>query len=114
MCRALLLALLLGVTGAVTAFNDPTRPPAVNSVAPTAGSSKAASWELSSILINGERSIAIINGIALSAGDMVGGARVISVEAARVTLQQGNRKFSLGLTDQIKRNTRTDNRGNVP
>ncbi len=98
----LLFSLLL--VQPVWALTDPTRPPLHGSVAGVARAPDASTpaWALTAILVADGRRVAVINGMAVSAGDQVSGARVLRVEAAAVVLNRDGRNFELQLAQSIK------------
>lgn len=87
--RSLYLAsLLLMTNGLVLAqLKDPTRPP----VSPSGGAieedNAATGWTLSSILVSPQRRVAIINGKAVTAGEILAGAKVLSISEKSVKLE---------------------------
>jgi hypothetical protein len=72
------------------ANSDPTRP-----ATHSGGDGAATDYSLQSVLLSGTRSIATINGQALSVGDHVGGARVISIGHQNVVLDVKGRTVEL-------------------
>jgi len=79
-------------------LKDPTRPPNYQQKAGIAvGTNAAPKWVLTSTLISPARRLATINGQTLSVGERIGGARVLSIEAARVALMDGNKEIVLEL-----------------
>jgi MSHA biogenesis protein MshK len=88
LCIAALLA--LGATArAAPPLVDPTRPPALGDPA-LAGAEAAATggerFVLSSVLVAGERRVAVVNDRVVSIGDVVDGARVTAIKPYAVTL----------------------------
>ena len=82
------LALLLVTSQFAQAqLNDPTRPPNIIEGALSATDDAKASWDLSSILLSPARSVAIINGTTVTTGDMLAGARVLSIDETGVKLK---------------------------
>lgn len=78
-------------------LNDPTRPPGVKLSGQLAGTKSAPRWVLSSTLIAPARRLATINGKTVSVGEDIAGAKVVTIEPARVSLREGNRHFVVEL-----------------
>jgi MSHA biogenesis protein MshK len=78
-------------------LSDPTRPPGTQIAAKRAGTKAAPRWILSSTLIAPTRRLAIINGKTVTVGEKVGGAEVMRIEPARVSLQEGGKQLVLKL-----------------
>jgi len=76
---------------------DPTRPPSHLGNKPSIGIKSAPKWVLSSTLIAPARRLATINGKTLMIGQMIGTAKVISIEPTQVGLRAGGRPFVLNL-----------------
>ncbi|MBI1423967.1 MAG: hypothetical protein GC149_10915 [Gammaproteobacteria bacterium] len=76
---------------------DPTQPPGVQISGKGTGIKSAPEWVLSSTLIAPARRLATINGKTVAVGEQIGGARVVSIEPARVSLKKGNRQFDVEL-----------------
>lgn len=68
-------------------LDDPTRPPSIAEGAVSETEAVDASWDLSSILVSPERNIAIINGKTVTSGDVLSGAKVLSIQEAGVKLR---------------------------
>jgi MSHA biogenesis protein MshK len=68
-------------------LRDPTRPPSAGSE--PAHAAAAEPRRLQSVLISPYRSVAVIDGRPVSLGERVGGARLIAISPAEVTLEQG-------------------------
>ena len=77
-------------------LNDPMRPAQAPRAATTA-SADAPSWRLDSIIVSGDRRLAVINGQSVSEGDRLGQARIKRIEATRVSLQVGQQSRVLTL-----------------
>ncbi len=93
-----LLAMLVPVErGSTASLPDPTRPPQRFVEKTASGTVASEKWELGSILIAPQRRVAVINGRPLSAGDRVGGAKVVAIEPGQVRLRRGEREFVLEL-----------------
>ena len=71
-------------------MEDPTRPSAYR-----AQVSVARDYELQSVLLSGARRIAFVNGKALSVGDSLGSAKVVSIDRDRVILRSQGREIAL-------------------
>ena len=78
------------------AQRDPTRPSGHAGVSDAAAANKGLSLE--SILVSGERKVAVINGAVVQQGDTVGMARVISIGRERVRVVQDGRSLDLSLS----------------
>lgn len=96
--------LLMGCAAVYAApLEDPTRPLGFMGKEGESKADQAPVWIVTSILISGERRIAIVNGQAASQGDMVGDAKVVSISATAVTLRDSLGAFSVKLLPtQIK------------
>ena len=71
---------------------DPMRPPHFNPSSP-AVSAVAQPWNLTEILISGDRRVAIINDKLVKAGDTINSAKIISINAGYVVLTANNKTF---------------------
>lgn len=92
-------------------FHDPMKPPAValnkfriekiKNTAPVANNSataeKTAPWVLNSILFSGVRQHAIINNKLVRKGEVIGGAKLVSLQKDRVRLVARGRVIDLKL-----------------
>lgn len=83
---------MAAISMAAMANSDPTRPATLGG---GGGDAIATDYSLQSVLVGGTRSIATINGEALSVGDEVGGARVISISHQNVLLDVKGRTVEL-------------------
>ncbi|MCC7703911.1 MSHA biogenesis protein MshK [Janthinobacterium sp. GW460P] len=93
-----LLALAPGLFAQTLA--DPTRPPDAASVQGGTASAGAARPQLQSVLISnqpGGRRLAVIDGRSVRAGDKLGGAVVVGIGEASVTLRRGKTLETLRL-----------------
>lgn len=108
--RVLTLLMLLLLAGALAQaggaeLSDPMRPPLgyrTSSPAESKVAAQKAGWVLQSILLGDDRSVAIIDGVALSQGERYQGARLISVKADAVVLQnRSGRRIILELTPKV-------------
>ncbi len=77
-----LLVLVLLVSPAAHALQDPTRPP--GSAAHSATVEPARDLQLGSILLSAQRRVAVIGGVALQEGDSHDGVRVRHIYSDRV------------------------------
>lgn len=106
LCRICLLGVALVGGMALAAdeeFRDPTRPPDVS--APTAQGDQGTvtrEWILSSVVVSGERRTAILNGQRIAPGDEIGGATVLEVSTAGVTLKLGTQRFTVPVVRAVK------------
>jgi MSHA biogenesis protein MshK len=98
-CRVVLAGALLALApGAFAQLSDPTRPPDAAPVQGSAASAGAARPQLQSVLIsNRGRRLAVIDGRSVRAGDKVGGAVVVGIGEASVTLRRGKTLETLRL-----------------
>ena len=81
------LSLLVAISQSVQAqLDDPTRPANASNTVSSA-TKVTSSWDLSSILVSPQRSIAIINGKTVESGEVLDGARVIEVNKTSVKLR---------------------------
>lgn len=79
-------------------LKDPTRPANYQQKSGSRVGTKAAPrWVLSSTLISPTRRLATINGKTLAVGGQIGNARVLSIEAAKVSLKDGSKEIVLQL-----------------
>lgn len=95
--RLIMLACASLFAGAALAqpLRDPTRPPGVGGE--SAPAEAVAPTRLQSVLISPHRSVAVIDGRAVSVGERVGGAKVVAISAAEVTLETGASRQTLRL-----------------
>ena len=77
-------------------LNDPTLPPNVSTVVNQTTDS-AASWQLSSILVSPQRRVAIINGKSVQPGEILSGAKVLSISETGVKLKHRGEIIQLRL-----------------
>ena len=77
---------------------DPTQPPGIKMPGKKAGIVSAPEWTLSSTLIASARRLATINGKTVSVGEHVGGAQVMTIEPATVSLRKGSKVFVVELS----------------
>lgn len=84
-CMLTLCAVFYATSG--MALTDPTRP-GQYSPAPT-----AAQFQLDSVLIGQSRKVAVINGVAVSVGDLIQGAKVVSINTQKVTLSRNGKSI---------------------
>lgn len=107
-CRLCPLGVTLAMLAPVAAwaeeeFRDPTRPPDVS--APAARSDQGEEtreWILTSVLVSGQRRVAVLNGRQVSAGDEIDGARVVEVNTTGVTLAYGTQRFTVPMVRAVK------------
>lgn len=99
--NSLIITVLLTVICQISvaeALKDPTRPPNYQQKGGIAvGTNAAPKWVLTSTLISPARRLATINGRTLAVGEQISGARVVSIETARVALMDGNKEIILEL-----------------
>lgn len=87
----LLAVVLLMQSAAVSALQDPTRPPQYHS------SKAQVALTLESILFSDTRRVAVINGKALEEGESLGAARVVSIGKDIVRVQRQGKTYNLTL-----------------
>lgn len=90
------MALSVLVTLPAYAFQDPTQP-----VGGVAVQHKREQLKLESVLLSGERKVAVINGKAYQQGERVNGAVLKSINQRSVVLQKGNQQQKLTLFKKI-------------
>lgn len=82
------------------AFDDPTRP---GDFRPSATRSLKG-MQLESILIGAQRKVAVINGKSYQSGDIISGAKLVSIETHQVIMRKGSKTIRLKLFNaDIKR-----------
>ncbi|WP_019528140.1 hypothetical protein [Dasania marina] len=88
--KAILLLVAVWALSAQALASDPTKPPGF-------GAERAAKiqYYLNSVLISDTRKVAIINGKALSAGESINGATVLSISHKLVRLDKNGRVIEL-------------------
>lgn len=94
MCKALRFLLLVFITAlapGLQALTDPTQPSYYRDA------SKKQSLHLESILFGENRRVAVINGKALTEGDRIGSAKIISITKDNVKLKRSGELFTLQL-----------------
>ena len=97
--------LLAAVPASAGSFADPTSPYAGGVARPTSG--------LQSVLISGQRKLAVIDGRQVMVGDRVGQAVVTDIQPYRVLLRRGDQTVILKLQPQaIKYNKRVPDHEN--
>ena len=96
----LALSLLAAYATAAWALDDPTRPPQLGAgpVADTAA--PVADWQVTSILIAGERKVAVVNGHSVVEGGQVGGAEIVRIAPTEITLRGVAGEFTVKLLSQ--------------
>ncbi len=88
--------LLFGLVSMVSAeeLRDPTRPHTFNPGRTVEG---LPSFTVNAIFVSEERRLAIINGERVQVGDVVSGARVVSIQKEQVTLSASGKQFTARL-----------------
>ena len=88
--------LLFGLSSMVSAeeLRDPTRPHTFNPGRTVEG---LPSFTVNAIFVSEERRLAIINGERVQVGDVVSGARVVSIQKEQVTLSASGKQFTARL-----------------
>ena len=102
-CRAF-RGLLCGLTvlacmSAAAQVSDPTRPPSAEELAAWRGQPAAAAtrWRLQSVLISGQRRIAVINGNRAAVGQEVEGAVVRAIEPTHAIIETDGETLKLSI-----------------
>ena len=90
MSRFIPLFTMLVLTQPIWALTDPTQPAAY--IAPSA---TKAEFELTSVLVSGQRKVAVINGRVVAEGDQLGKAKVTRIEKQQVLLSSGGKMIKL-------------------
>lgn len=91
------LSLLVAISQSVQAqLDDPTRPANASNTA-SSETKVTSSWDLSSILVSPQRSIAIINGKTVRTGETLSGASVLSINETGVKLRHRGKIILLKL-----------------
>ena len=83
------------------ALTDPTRPP--GAVTPSPGAAVGPRHPAQSVLLSSGRKLAIIDGITVPLGGMVGEARLVRITETEVTLKTGNETEALKLFPAIEK-----------
>lgn len=97
---ALLPCLALMTAGPVSAqVDDPTRPPTAAELAAWRGQPTAemVQWDLQSVLISGQRRVAIINGERAVVGQRIDGARVRAIEPTHAIIETDTDTLTLSI-----------------
>jgi MSHA biogenesis protein MshK len=82
-------AMVVAMAGAqAQALTDPTRPPSALPASPGA-QEETTGPQLQSILLSSGRKVAVINGVMVPLGGMVGEARVVRITETQVVLKKG-------------------------
>ena len=94
--RAFILLIALSAAGiaAEPALKDPMRP---YQAPPPADPQASGGWRLTTIVRNGDRQVAVINGQAVRVGDTINGARVESIEPWEVRLKRDDQDIVIPL-----------------
>lgn len=96
LAHAALLLCTVAPAHAAQALPDPTRPPDAV-LAPAQAGAGQAGPVLQSVVIAGERRSALIDGVLVPVGGVVGGARVERIVETEVVLRRGDRTETLKL-----------------
>ena len=88
--------LLFGLISMVSAeeLRDPTRP---HTSQPGRTVEGVPSFSVNAIFVSDDRRLAIINGERVQVGDVVSGARVVSIQKEQVTLSASGKQFTARL-----------------
>jgi hypothetical protein len=117
--KLFLASLLLAAVSAlcfssVQALEDPTRPPSAEIKTHYVATQKSQQprWTLNSTLVSSGRRTAIINNKAVSLGDRINGATVVSIEPSTVRLREKGREVTLMMLQKnIKSLSRSESSG---
>ena len=101
---ALFISLLMPL--GAHALEDPTRPPGYGAKQGARQVPARPRWQLYSTLIAPARRVANINGELVHQGEIIDGARLVEVQAAKVVLQHDGRQITLSLLPQDFKYTR--------
>ncbi len=93
----LIVLLLLGPVVHAASERDPMRPPAGTEELSAQVTQEQPRWILQSVLISGQRNIAVINQRTVSVGDYINGARVVAIHPGFVRLSKTNEVFVIRL-----------------
>ena len=94
--------LLLTSPFAQAQLDDPTRPANIAN-ATSSATEVTSSWDLSSILISPQRRVAIINGKTVKSGEILAGAKVLTINEIGVKLKYRGKIILLKLfPDSVK------------
>jgi hypothetical protein len=112
---SLLLAAVCALCfSSVQALEDPTRPPSAEIKTHYVATQKSQQprWTLNSTLVSSGRRTAIINNKAVSLGDRINGATVVSIEPSTVRLREKGREVTLMMLQKnIKSLSRSESSG---
>jgi len=95
----LVVALVFATASATAQVSDPTRPPSAAELAAWRGqpSSTITQWRLQSVLISGERRIAVINGERAAIGQEIQGAVVRAIEPTHAIIETDTQTLTLSI-----------------
>ena len=99
-----LVSLLMASQVVYAQLDDPTRPPNTVGIVASSTDETNTTWDLSSILISPQRSVAIINGTAVQAGEMLAGAKVVQIKQTTVELSYRDEIIVLNLFPRAIKN----------
>ena len=106
--RVMAMLALLALPAAAE-VNDPMRPPGYSAAAGTLQPATArqkpprVDWQLQSTLIAGDRRSAILNGLVVTPGASVLGARVVGIDRDSVTLLEQGHKVRIRADNPVVR-----------
>jgi len=96
---------ILSIAGArAQVLTDPTRPP--SAAAESNGEQQEAAMRLQSVLLSPQRKIAVINGVAVPLGGMLGEARLVKITETEAVLKSGNETEVLKLFPGVEKEPR--------
>lgn len=95
----LVVALVFATATATAQVGDPTRPPNAAELAAWRGqpNATATQWRLQSVLISGQRRIAVINGKRAGVGQKVEGAWVRAIEPTHAIIETDTETLTLSI-----------------
>jgi MSHA biogenesis protein MshK len=103
-CIAAAGAMFLMAGAQAQVLSDPTRPPSAGPE--SSGGQDASATRLQSVLLSPGRKIAVINGVAIPLGGMVGEARLVKITETEVVLKSGNETEVLKLFPGVEKEQR--------
>lgn len=104
-CIAAAGAMLLMAGAQAQVLSDPTRPPSAGPES-SSGQEDASAARLQSVLLSPGRKIAVINGVAIPLGGMVGEARLVKITETEAVLKSGNETEVLKLFPGVEKEQR--------
>jgi len=97
MMHRLVIVLMLVSIPLMASERDPMRPPSSSGEASNKTDQEKPRWILQSVLVSGQRNIAVINQRTVAVGDSINGARVMAIHPGYVRLSKANEVFVIRL-----------------